>query len=71
MKCYRLNCKKECDKYKKAACIFKLTKVQQDLIAKIKGKGYCSKCGRKTIKANYHNMEIQLCTECGVRDLIA
>ena len=68
MKCYRTSCK--CDKYKMMGCIFKLTKKQKDLIAKIRENKYC-KCGEMTIVAKYGDKLIDLCTNCGVRGRVA
>lgn len=67
MKCYKPDCREECDELKKAYCIFRRTKEQQELIAKIKGHYYCSKCGSRTVKAKYNSELIQLCTNCGVK----
>ena len=65
MNCYRTNC--ICDEYKKMYCLFKLTKKQQRVIAKIKRNNYCNECGQATVKAKYKGKEINLRTECGVR----
>lgn len=70
MKCYRTNCKEECNEIKSLYCIFKLTKEQQKLIAKIKH-NYCPECGTKLVKARYRGKRIRLCTECGVRGKVA
>ena len=65
MNCYRTNCK--CDDIKKMYCLFRLSKVQQEVIAKIRKHKYCDKCGNQLIKAKYKGRYINLCTECGVR----
>lgn len=65
MNCYRTNCK--CDDIKKMYCLFKLTKKQREVIAKIKRNNYCNECGQATVKAKYRGKLINLCTECGVR----
>lgn len=70
MKCYRTNCKIDCDKYKIMGCIFRLTKRQKNLIAEIKGQVYCN-CGEILIKAKYGDKIIDLCTNCGVRGRVA
>ncbi len=69
MKCYRTNCKEECNELKKLYCIFKLNKKQQRFIAKLEG--YCKECGTKLIKAKYKGEYIDLCTSCGVRGKVA
>lgn len=71
MKCYRLNCKEECNEIKINYCIMKITKEQQDLIARIKSNKYCEICGEKKIGAHYKGLSIKLCTRCGVRGQIA
>lgn len=66
MKCYNLNCKerKECNRFKKMHCIFKITQRQKELVARI-SKGNCNDCGMKTVKARYKGRVARLCTGCG------
>lgn len=64
MKCYR-NCKEECNELKVKYCIFRLTKEQQELIAKIKGLRFCDICGNTTVKGKYKGQAVELCTSCG------
>ena len=52
-------------------CIFKLTKEQKDLIARIKEQSYCNTCGEVLIHAKYGDRIINLCTSCGVRGKVA
>lgn len=67
MKRYRTNCKEECNNLKKRYCLFRITRNQQRLIAKIRKIEHCKICGRETVKARYKNKWINLCTHCGVR----
>ncbi|WP_353096197.1 hypothetical protein [Tissierella praeacuta] len=67
MKCYRTNCKEECNDIKKMYCIFRLNKEQQRLIKKISKYNFCDECGSIAVKAKYRGKYINLCTECGVR----
>lgn len=69
MNCYRTNCK--CDEYKKMYCLFRLSKEQQEFIAKIRKYKYCEICGQATVKAKYKGKYINLCTSCGVRRKVA
>lgn len=71
MNCYRTNCKEECNELKRKYCIFRITKEQQKVIAKIRKNNYCEICGNETIKDKYKGRWINLCTECGVRGQVA
>lgn len=69
MKCYRRDCREECDDLKKMYCLYRRTKEQQELIETIRGWHYCHKCGEITVKARYKGEIIDLCTTCGVREV--
>ena len=65
LKCYRSNCKEECNELKIQYCLFRITKRQQRIIAQIKGMN-CINCENEWIEGNYKGEEVRLCTSCGI-----
>lgn len=68
MKCYRTNCKEECNSLKVKYCLFKITAKQKDLIAEIRQGDsiYCSNCPGELVQGLYKGNDILLCTSCGI-----
>ena len=70
MECYKYECKDfyMCDKYKKAACLFKVDELQYKLRLQIfsSKNNICSQCNNIMIpgKLKYSRVEINLCTRC-------
>ena len=52
MKCYKPDCREECDELKIAYCMFRRTKEQQELIAKIKGLTIAVNVGQEQLRLN-------------------
>ncbi|SNR95733.1 hypothetical protein SAMN05446037_100283 [Anaerovirgula multivorans] len=61
--CYRMECVKQCDVYKKQTCQYKLNKKQLEYKMRIK-RYTCMDCGEKMIKARYGGIETMICTHC-------
>lgn len=64
MQCYNFNCKEECNELKKQYCIFKVTKQQKELVARI-NKNNCKTCGMKMAECRFNYISSKLCTSCG------
>lgn len=61
MKCYRVNCKEDCNDLKVQYCINRINKEQFDFMKKTG----CKKCGSREVKVKYNNKIHRLCTSCG------
>lgn len=65
MKCYRKDCKEECDDLKIKYCILKISEKEHQLHMNIHKGSVCEECGELLIKAKYKGKGIKLCTRCG------
>ena len=61
--CYRLECIKECDKFKRQTCQHRLNRKQLRHKLNI-GRYTCMDCGRKMVRARYRGIETMVCTKC-------
>lgn len=70
MECYKYECKDfyMCDKYKKAACLFKVDELQYKLRLQIfsSKNNICSQCNNIIISGTlkYSRENIKICTNC-------
>lgn len=69
MKCYRVNCKYDCDDFKKRYCLLKINEEQYNFKQRIRNSSniYCNTCSKRTVKAKYYIKDkqyvvINLCT---------
>jgi formylmethanofuran dehydrogenase subunit E len=61
--CYRVECGKSCDVFKKQTCQYRLNKRQ--FRYKLKIQHYtCMDCGEQMVEAKYRGTETMLCTNC-------
>lgn len=64
LKCYRPNCKQECNELKVNYCLFRINEKQFEIYKGIHNKTICPECGDLTIKAKYKGRNIKLCLSC-------
>ncbi len=63
-KCYRPDCKLECNEMKLKYCMYKMTEKQFIIHKAIHSNNLCPECAGLTVSAKYQGVDIKLCTSC-------